>query len=291
MLLVMMNIVVVGFLLGGVYLFAYVLVYIFCLQAGYKLTTIVYVSGYVVAAVFALIGATGCGGWILRLFINGRLPTEQEYYRIMSLITQVGNKAQLVLPKKLCLLISGKKLIEAAAHGRNTIILSGGLLDSCDDSELEAVLAHKVWYLHNKKGLVLTAIAFSNLPVYPLMWLSRIGKIIPILASKIAGKYSALVWLVYIVVLCPLLPIVLSYWLAKHVLTAIIMAVSKRYEYAADKFVVQLGLKEELISYLKKIELINDNKHDILSRINSPQAIVTQRISVLTGQSNAISYP
>ena len=49
----------------------------------------------------------------------------------------------------------------SVADGRTgTIAVSTGLLDACDDAELDAVLAHELAHLHNRDAVVLTAAAF-----------------------------------------------------------------------------------------------------------------------------------
>lgn len=268
-----------GFLLGSVFLFAYTLAYVTVLPHTDKLIAQWYFISYAIIITFTLLSFTKIGDYLVRLFKNARLPTADEKTKIYSLIEPIATKEKMKL-HRLQILISDKKDVYIEAFGR-TIILTRRLLKTCSDDELSAALANKIWHVHEKKSGILSAIAFAGAPLYLVIGFYHVYKIILMAISKFGGRYGSLGYAIGIFLALPLFPIIALYWLGQIFLKFCLSILLRKYEYQADQFVAQNGLYPHLVSYLEKADLISEANHGIFNLIKSYQPSMQQRINAL----------
>ena len=196
---------------------------------------IVSVAIVVVAASFERLG--------LRLRGYRRL-SQDEVRRVAPLVKDVADAMNLpALPR----FAMDDVVIPNAWTQMRTIVLTKGLLQSLDDGELRAILAHELQHWQSGDSVALHfvwAAAFPAVILYNIgTWLSGSWPV----GGQVAKAARTVLALVGWIVAWP------SWVLIKLLLVPVIAVSQRRYEYEADAAASRIGLASELTSALRKL--------------------------------------
>ncbi len=175
-----------------------------------------------------------------------RRLSRDEVRRVAPLVKQVADAFDLpALPR---FAMADIVVPNAWTHMR-TIVLTKGLLDALSDAELEAVLAHELHHWRKGDAVGLRIVWVAALPVALIydvgMWLAGARPQVPTpdaLGIQLPRGFLAIVgWL-----------IAWPTWvITKFVITPIVGASQRRYEYEADAAAKEIGLGAPLSSALR----------------------------------------
>lgn len=284
MIFILINWLFNGLLLSWIYMFGAVLL---PYKHSYNPSLwVFYVLGYVTVGLLTFIGTSRFGHFLLRMFIGARYAVNREKKQIEPILTEVldqvnanlGTNYQL---NKLHLMIHDSKEPNAQAFGKDTIVLTDGLLKLVTDEELRGVLAHEMGHLHYKDSVTLIAVLFGSFATRVVMWLYGIYCLIVscIIGFKheATGFYGALVLIPALI----FLPVIIAYWVGSWLLKLTLLFMGRKYEYRADKFAKDLGYQSGLISFLEKIQSITEHDNSMLGRIFNTHPAPMKRIGRL----------
>jgi heat shock protein HtpX len=239
-----------------------------------------WISALISLGVVILLAAvlhTPPGLWLLRLIVGARVAVTREHTRLDPVIEEVQQRIEQQLGKKpiaLHLMIEDDPMLNAAALGKNTLILTRGLYETASQNELQAVIAHEMGHFHNGDSqrlatiLGVNAIGFvigGGLTLLTLL----IGGIMNLFAAMKdkdgAGGIISLILLPFV-----LIPMVLGWgvWLTYGGFNIALRIMGRREEYCADAFAVNLGYGGGLLSFLEKIKSMEfTGKKGVLQRL------------------------
>lgn len=242
--------------------------------------------GYGLIILITLLGLTQFGEFIARLFLNVRRPVGREVNELSPLLQEVVVRAQETYGttfKRPKIFIADKKYTNAGAFGKNSIILTRGLLKSANEEELKAVLAQKLGHLYNKDSITLLLFLFSNLVMVFALWCFWLYVFVVNLISGLLGNHtSGLAWqIIQGGIFLILLPGLLLYKSFKWIFHFGMLFFGRRHEYKADKFAASLGYKDGLISFLEKSEALEEPDNSILGTIFATHPAAMKRIGRL----------
>jgi len=224
------------------------------------------------------------GQGLLRLLSGARKPIGRETGKIEPAIAIIQEKALAELkssPLPIKLMILDDPLPTAFSMGKETLILSRGLYETANDSELAAVIAHECAHLHNGDSHRLGIALGVSLPALIVAGIS--GAIVKITAAVItshSGKEEGTIWVLFSFVLMLFagffgLLAKIGHWL----LNLITLFVGRQQEFEADRFAVQLGYGAGLLSFLDKIKNLEFSKATgIFDRLYATHPAIMLRI-------------
>ncbi len=272
-LLLIVNILFNSYLLSCIYILGFTLLHLGDKAEVYAYLPhwIWYMMGYI--TVLGLIGLsfTKIMYWLMRFWLNIRPVTIDEYNQIESLLVEViaainriKNTSYSVVQLKL--MIVDSEDLNAYALGYDMLIITKGLLNSVSKGELQAFLAYQLSYLYYKYSLTLAAIIFSSLGTRSVMWLYKMSMLIIKLIMNMLGEHNRLANILYIFLLLCFLPVIVFYWLGSKLLMICLLFYFRRCESQADRFVADLGYKDELIRFLDRTKIFFRNDNSLLGR-------------------------
>jgi Zn-dependent protease with chaperone function len=235
---------VLGTIGGGVLgaLFGFLAVARFILDRPLQLVLSVVSGGILGVVLIILVAAFERLGLSLRGY---RRLSRQEVRRVAPLVKDVADAMELsALPR---FAMADILLPNAWTHMR-TVVLTTGLLQTLNDQELRAVLAHELehWRAGDAVGL-----HFVWAAAWPIALNYSIGMA---LAGKTqsggqshSGSIRGLMWLVGWAIAWPASVII------KFIITPVVAASQRRYEYAADAAAAKIGFAADLSSALRKM--------------------------------------
>jgi heat shock protein HtpX len=252
------------------------------------LTIVLFFAGFVTSGILTVFDLTTIGQSFLRLFLGGRKPIGRELQQIEPLLNDVilncnqsmGTTYSL---DNLNILIKDSKEPNAQAFGRNTILITEGLLKSITVDELKAVLAHELGHLYNKDSVILVAIIFGSFATRVCMWIYGVYAAIVAAFGKNASKseHGAIASLLLLVPMLIFLPIILINWIGSTLLNLSLLFMGRKYEYRADKFAANLGYQAGLISFLEKSQAITEPDNSVVGRVFATHPVPIKRIGRL----------
>ncbi|WP_277553981.1 M48 family metalloprotease [Halobaculum limi] len=130
--------------------------------AGALLTPWLGVSPFVIALP-VLVVAVAAQVWYVRRDVLGddaRLVDEETYPDLHARLSRLARALDAPTPRLAVVDADTPNSCSLSGGGRGTVVVSTGLLDACDDDELDAVLAHELAHLQNHDAAVLTVAAF-----------------------------------------------------------------------------------------------------------------------------------
>ena len=288
MLFFLVNLFFNGYLLTWAYIFGFLVVHY-----GDKLGThypiqdwVWYACGFVTTLACAGLGFTRRAQWVMRVWLNIRRATKSERDQIEPLLSSVlamVNKTHNTQYKveQIKLMIADSKDANAQAMGYSTLIVTRGLLKDATKEELQAVLAHEVAHMYHKDSLMLMVLVFSSLATRIFMWLYWVYSIIAGFIAKTWGKQNNLINFIGLFPLLVFLPIVVFNWLGGWLLKICLLLHSRRCEYRADRFAADLGYTEGLVSFLERIDQLQESKNSLLGMIFASHPAAMKRIDRL----------
>lgn len=215
------------------------------------------------------------GIWLLRLLSGARPAITREQNYLNPIIEQVQKSIQKTVgknPLNLHVMITDECMPNAAAMGRNTLIITRGLYETVSENELTGVIAHELGHLHNGDSQRLaTTLAVSYVS---LLFGGLVGMFGATAAAvgqalfKSKNDTSAVIGLSL-----SLISIVGGIaWLFVKIFDSgfyfASLFVGRREEYRADLFAVRAGYGTGLLSYLEKVKDIEfKNKKTLLGRL------------------------
>ncbi|HUW64542.1 MAG TPA: M48 family metalloprotease [Spirochaetia bacterium] len=183
-------------------------------------------------------------------FMGARRPTRQEMSSVSGALALIGQRLGGAYQPDV--LVLDRPLPQAWALGRETVVVTAGLLGFCRDGELAGVLAHEAGHQlegHAVRRMILRMLGLSGGLAGVLGWsavrlglaLGRTGRRNPVweTAAWLSGVLACGVRLVD---------------LAEK---AVCAALFRREEYGADAFAARLGLGEGLSSYLGRLAFLD----------------------------------
>ncbi len=187
---------------------------------------------------------------------NRRRPyrelTQKEHNHVYPAFIHIFNRTNLKNPP--VLLIQDEAIPNAMVIGPNTMVLNMGLLTSCNQREVSAVMAHEF-------GHIVSGDAKKKLVNYAI---NRVGDLV-------LGTAVLIIMLISNdgkrILLFPFVAIAIVLKLIRAILVGVLqlghLAVDRAGEHTADAFVKELGLGEELADFFSRTQ---DNKGFLLFR-------------------------
>ncbi len=285
MLLVLLNWLFNGFLLGIIYLFADVLLN---KHASHPTNWLFF--GYIITTVLTLIGISKIGTYLLKLYLGCRAPVVSEQQKLGPLLIEVVDRLNQVkhtnyTKDKLNITLVNSQIPDSHAIGGDTLLFSDGLLLSATDEELKALIAHELAHLYNRDSFILSALIFSGLATRTVFGLHTVAMICFKWLSVITGKFGKkglhLLPLVAFIPLLLFLPVIVFSWIANQLFDISLGFMCRQYIYRADRFVKEVGYKDGLISHLQNIHMITNSDNCIWGRITTASPPAMKRIRKL----------
>lgn len=289
MFLVVINVLFNGFQLMWIYAFGILLINIW-VKLGHVPDWQLLTLSYGTVIIFMVMGSSSYMHWCLRILLDIRNAVDRELSYISPLLEEVisnsnkFNNTNYKL-KDIKITIKDQKHINTSALGKNTIILTSGVLDALSAEELKAVLALELGHLYNRDSLLLLLILFSGLPTRFFILLHAIyikfisNGFLNMTLNFVGGNVVIAIIRVFIFALS--LPLVILEILGRWCFHICILYLSKRYKYRADKFAADAGYREGLISVLTKINAMQETDNSLLGIIFASNPAPMKRINAL----------
>lgn len=287
MILILFTWLINGFLMSTIY----VLIVIISNKAVLNLLDWL-ILGYVTTTFFMLVGISGCGDYLLKLYLGCRDAINRELEKtnilLSEVLSSVNQKYQTNFQvDNINIMIVDSKIPDSRAIGYDTIVLTEGLLKNMADEELQAVLAYELGHLYYRDSIIFSAIVFGSAAVHIMMGLSAIYiycyRILTTNTVKFGNKGLHLIPLLAIVPIIIFFPIAVLNWIVKQIFDVTLYSINHSYVYRADKFVSELGYKKGLINYLETLYLITYVDKSIIGRIFTAHTPEIKRIGRLDG--------
>lgn len=202
------------------------------------------ISGAIIAA-FLVVGSAAFERLGLRIRGYRRLSRD-EARRLAPLVKEIAETMDLPgLPR----FAMSDQLVPNAWAQMRTIVLTTGLLQTLDDSELRAILVHELSHWRNGDAVGLQCVWAA---AWPVVLLYNLGTIIGgqtpsdriVVSNSLA---SAIRWIVALLVAWP------AWVMTKLIIAPLTAASQRRYEYGADAVAYEFGLGAQMSSALRKI--------------------------------------
>ena len=262
------KIILLALLLGGPLLF---LVLWFLLHFGDR----AWLYAWLATALFTLAIQFIAPTWIMPLF-NRFTPLDDE--ELQEALSDLGRRVD--FPLEQVFVIDGSRRSAKGnafftGFGRNRrVALYDTLLERHDKNELLAILAHEIGHYKKKHILIMTALALvhQGFIFFLLGWIIRQPGIYTAFFMEHASPAAGLVFFG------------LLYTPVEMLLGPLFNALSRRHEYAADKFAASLGQGEALVAALKKLardNLANPAPHPCYVILHYSHPPLLERIRAL----------
>lgn len=228
-------------------------------------------------------------GEVLFRFINGaRKPaTNKEKEYLEEIFKEVYRNAKGKnenLSNNIKIHISNSMYPNAFACGRNTIAVTKGAINIFSEDELKGVIAHEFGHLkygHTKASIVtfIGNMFFSVIIAIVQLILQVIDSI-----STAFAETSRNLAVIVIAGICKVCVIILNlYIFAINIIGQLLLSAnSRRNEFQADKFALDIGYGEELLSSLCLLEKFNgENKLTMFQQMTMSHPYMDKRIARL----------
>jgi Zn-dependent protease with chaperone function len=222
------------------------------------------ITALVLESMIVAIGTSKAGAYILKLYKHVRKPTIEESARIEPLITAVAIQYNRILntsytTEYLLLNLSDSKFPSIYIYGQQYLVITTGLLMLISDGELKALIANQLGHAKQYDGVYALLKIFASMPLILSTWLFRFIRLV----FNSFAKLNKLLLIAGIILSLILLPITLFGEIIRRVLLAIDVLFHKKCVYRADEFADQLGYKNDLISALNKLALLDEESGNI----------------------------
>lgn len=245
---------------------------------------------WIVLAVYVVsitIAISPIGENLLR-FMNGvrRISTLQEKEYIYPLFDEVYNRAKETTPNlsdDIEIFMTDEMHVNAYAFGRNTVVVTRGLIQTMDEEQIMGILAHEFGHIVHGHTLMLLVSLIGNGIFSIFILIARMfmfffelmlhgmdngggfGKFMAKM-SHIMFEWS-LIWVMYFV-------------------TAMLAINSRKHEYQADAYALDIGFGEGLLNGLYIFQRMDMGRRTkIIERITSSHPHIAYRIERLENSS------
>lgn len=224
----------------------YIIVNVALMYVIVGVTPVINLLWIVLAYGFSLaIALSPVGEFLFRISVRAWKIKRPDYIqRLQPLMDSVYDKAKKqssFLNQKITLYMTKDSNPNAFALGRQTIAVTSGLLE-LNDEEICAILAHEFGHIINRDTVFLQLIFVGNIFLFPITFFYNIIAIL--LGSVFGGQFLG-----KIVFHLIRLPITIWNWIGR----LLILLGSRKDEFGADNYAVQLGLGNNLASALDKL--------------------------------------
>ena len=247
--------------------------------------------GYIISALFTIIGYTKFSSMIIRVVVSSRKATKRELDKIIPLLDEVISQVNEQYNtnyklEKLVIKCNDSLVINAQALGYNTLIVNRGALDNLTDGQLKALFAHEIAHLYFRDSVKTIAIFFGSIANILAMMIyvvyMFIAKYIEELGQFGGRLVAGIITLVFMFL--PMIlwfPIILLYGGGIYIFNKLNMLVSRKAEFRADNFSASLGYKKEMIEVLEVLSNTNITDNSFLARLMATHPAPMLRIDKL----------
>lgn len=228
-------------------------------------------------------------GEVLFRFINGaRKPaTNKEKEYLEGIFKEVYKNAKGKsenLSSNIKIYISNSMYPNAFACGRNTIAVTKGAIEFFTEDELKGIMAHEIGHLkhgHTKAGIITVVgnMLFSAIIAIVQLILQVVDTI-----STTCADTSRNIVVILLAGLFKIFILVLNFYIIviNIIGRLLLSANSRKNEFQADKFALDIGYGEELLSSLCLLEKYNgENKLTMFQQMTMSHPHIEKRIARL----------
>jgi heat shock protein HtpX len=198
------------------------------------------------------------GQFILRWRYGARRPTMQErelldnaWQTIVQAFEAYNRGKSSLYTARPELFVSDEPYPNACALGINTVIVTRGLLSMASEGELCAVTGHELGHIYyGDSRLFLINAAASCLGNIALAILTALIVLLGIIGEGFKRYIPSFAWV--IVLICLFWKLV--HWVFRWLCNIGVLVCGREQEYRADAFSAELGYKDEMISFLYKLQ-------------------------------------
>jgi heat shock protein HtpX len=234
------------------------------------------VGAFFITLMLGIIGYSGYGDWIIKVFTKFREPTILEHEQLDSLASDVvglvNEKYDTNLTKENCQIsICESPILNAFAYGKNKIVVNSAIIEGIPTNETMAVLAHEMGHLYNKDSHIGMTNLWLQLPFILLILLAqKVGFLRKNERNYQSNKSNSSLkgWLIVllIILLFPLIAALLGGAVFFFISNMILKFVSKRQEKAADIFACKLGQADNLSLFIDRLASISYVQSGLISQ-------------------------
>jgi heat shock protein HtpX len=220
------------------------------------------------------------GQFLLRWRYGARRPTAQERDLLdaawQTTLQAFERRGRAARPK---LFVSDEPYPNACALGTNTVILTRGMLSLATEGELCAVTGHELGHIyHGDSTLSLINTAVSCLGNIATTIITVLIVLLGIIDEGLRRVIPSCAWIIVLFVLFWKA----VHWVFRHLCNIGVLACGRETEYRADAFSAELGFKDDLISFLYKLQTAETTKMGsvwaMLNRTHPPAALRIRRL-------------
>ncbi|MFN8769709.1 MAG: M48 family metalloprotease [Neisseriaceae bacterium] len=253
--------------------------------------------GYTISAILTISGYSKLAGNIMSIFITGRKPIGREISRIEPLLQEIidsinKNYSTNYKYQDFKIRVTDNKIASIFALGYNTIIISSGSLDTLNDGQLKALLAHEVAHLYYRDSVHSMALIFGSLGTRIIMWIYSLVVLLRSISLSLTNtlKSKTIISLLSFLPILLLLAIVIINWILTKAFHLLYMALSRKAEYRADAFVAALGYKNEIIEALDALRYVSIDDNSFMGKLLSGHPAIMSRIGALEDEEAQKQY-
>lgn len=234
------------------------------------------IGSCIVTLLLGIIGYTGYGDWIIKVFNKFRKPTilEQEHLDSIAsdLVSLVNEKLDTSLTKEDCKIsICESPILNAFAYGKNKIVVNSAIIENIPPNETIAVLAHEMGHLYNKDSHIGMTNFWLQLPFIIVTWIiQKLGFLNKKELEKQENKSNitlkGAIIIFLLIVFFPAVVALLGGAIFFFISNLILKFVSKRQEKAADIFACKLGHADNLSLFIDRLASISYVQSGLISQ-------------------------
>lgn len=234
-------------------------------------------------AVAMLVALSPIGEWFIRLTNHARrLETNREIDYLAPIFEEVYTEAKEQYPylPKITVYTIDSLVVNACAMGRHTIAVTRGAMESFNEDELKAVIAHEIGHIlyGHTTALLLNIIGNGVFSVFVIV-AKCVLSILDFIQAPVEVKTKGISYL-FISLIRFLFNVVLFVFM--FIGNIILSANNRNNEYQADEFAHQIGFGEDLIEslyLLQKMSLGEEMK--LVERMTASHPLIAKRIGRL----------
>ncbi len=258
-----------------------------------------FLMGYGTSAVLTVLGTSKYATRLVNIFINNRAPIGRETEIIKPLLEEVIQKSNTLYHTEfdyqhLNVRVKDCTDLNAQAIGTNTIVITTGLINDNNDGQMVAVLAHELAHLYYKDSMKKAALVCANAGIALFNYLytaySYIARIITKNAGAAGNISGGILGFIVFLPTILFLPVIICNWIGQILFTHSMLYLGRQYEHRADFFAVSLGYRDELISFLEKINQFTETDNSLIGKINATHPSPITRIGKIEDAPTEITH-
>jgi heat shock protein HtpX len=207
-----------------------------------------------------------------------RISTKEEQEYILPLFNEVYKRAKEVTPElsgNIEIFITDEMHVNAYAFGRNTIVVTRGLLNSMDEEQVMGVMAHELGHLYHGHALMILLNVIGNgiFSIAILIFRFFMFFVRLLMSGDGFGNFMG-----SIMNLFTEWTIMALMWFS----TIAVSANSRKNEYQADKYALSIGFGEGLLSGLYLLQNMSMGRiSNVIERLTASHPYLAYRIERL----------